>query len=82
VAIALPLHAAFDPVAFGSPGMDRFEPLVAQRWQALASFAHRFHHLRIPPPCRSEEQGPLLGLHATQRVQIDRATIRPHDAAP
>ena len=45
-------------------------------WQALAVFATRLHDLRIHPCFRSDEKVALFGLHATQIVQIDIATIR------
>jgi hypothetical protein len=76
VTIDLPRYPKFDPVPFRQLGVDGLEPLVAQRWQALAVFAKRLHHLRIDPRCRADEKAAILSVHTTQIVQIDIATIR------
>jgi hypothetical protein len=44
--------------------------------EALAVFAKRLHDLRIHPRFGPDEKGAVRGLHATQVVPIDVATIR------
>src|SRR5262249_29770845 len=65
IAVDLPLHPEFDPLPFGQLGVDRLEPLVAQRLQTLAVFTKRLHDLRSHPCFGPDEKAPVFGLYTT-----------------